>query len=146
MANEPTPLQQFMARLTASSDYPVMIGVVAILALMILPLPPWMLDILLSLNITISVLVLLTSIYVLRPLDFSVFPAMLLMTTLFRLGLNVASTRLILLGASQGTADAGNIIKCDAALLFRQESCAGFTKAHSTSATAAALHLAHKEN
>ena len=104
--------QKLMQRgIKDAADYPLMIGMVSILALMILPLPPLILDLLLAINITISVLVMLTSLYVFKPLDFSVFPAMLLVTTLFRLGLNVASTRLILLGASNGQAEAGNIIK-----------------------------------
>jgi len=104
--------QKLMQRgIKDAADYPLMIGMVSILALMILPLPPLILDLLLAVNITISVLVMLTSLYVFKPLDFSVFPAMLLVTTLFRLGLNVASTRLILLGASNGNAEAGNIIK-----------------------------------
>jgi flagellar biosynthesis protein FlhA len=81
------------------------------MALMILPLPPVLLDVLLSLNISLAVVILLTSVYVNRPLDFSVFPALLLVSTLFRLGLNVASTRLILLGAAGGQADAGQIIE-----------------------------------
>ncbi len=92
-------------------DYPLMLGVMGILALMIMPLPPVLLDLLLAVNVTAGVLILMTSIYVLKPLDFSVFPALLLVTTLFRLGLNVASTRLILLGAADGRAEAGNIIE-----------------------------------
>lgn len=92
------------------AEYQVMFGLLGILALMIMPLPPLMLDGLLAINITLSILILLTSLYVRKPLDFSIFPALLLITTLFRLGLNVASTRLILLGASQGKAEAGNII------------------------------------
>jgi len=85
----------------------VMIG---ILALMIIPLPTLLLDFLLTLNITISVLVLLTAIHVRRPLDFSVFPSLLLVTTLFRLGLNVSTTRLILLNGAEGADAAGNIV------------------------------------
>lgn len=92
-------------------DYPLMLGVMGILALMIMPLPPMLLDLLLAVNVTAGVMILMTSIYVLKPLDFSVFPALLLVTTLFRLGLNVASTRLILLGAAEGKAEAGNIIE-----------------------------------
>lgn len=92
------------------AEYQMMLGLLGILALMILPLPPLMLDGLLAINITLSILILLTSLYVRRPLDFSIFPSLLLITTLFRLGLNVASTRLILIGASQGRAEAGNII------------------------------------
>jgi flagellar biosynthesis protein FlhA len=92
-------------------DAPLLIGLIAVMALMILPLPPVLLDVLLSLNISLAVVILLTSVYVSRPLDFSVFPALLLVSTLFRLGLNVASTRLILMGAAGGQADAGEIIE-----------------------------------
>ncbi len=86
-------------------------GVVAILVVMILPLPPFLLDILLSFNITFALVILLTCMYTLRPLDFSVFPSVLLVTTLFRLSLNVASTRLILLHGDEGTAAAGQVIR-----------------------------------
>ncbi len=103
-------LQSLMQRLERGRDFALMMGIIGVVALMIIPLPPLLLDLLLTVNITIAVLVLLTSIYVMRPLDFSVFPALLLITTLFRLGLNVASTRLILLGASEGQANAGKII------------------------------------
>jgi flagellar biosynthesis protein FlhA len=85
--------------------------VVGVLALMILPLPPLILDILIAINITISLLMLLTALQVKNSLEFSVFPSLLLMTTLFRLSLNVASTRLILLDGSSGTEAAGEIIK-----------------------------------
>ncbi len=74
----------------------VPVGVVGIVLLLVVPLPAAFLDVLIVLNITISLVVLLTSMYVKRPLDFSVFPSMLLVLTLFRLGLNVASTRLVL--------------------------------------------------
>jgi len=86
-------------------------GVVAILVVMILPLPPFLLDILLSFNITFALIILLTGMYTLRPLDFSIFPSVLLVTTLFRLSLNVASTRLILLHGDEGTAAAGQVIR-----------------------------------
>jgi len=86
-------------------------GVVAILVVMILPLPSFLLDILLSFNITFALIILLTGMYVMRPLDFSVFPSVLLVTTLFRLSLNVASTRLILLHGDEGTAAAGQVIR-----------------------------------
>jgi flagellar biosynthesis protein FlhA len=79
---------------------------------LVAPLPPALLDLLLASNITIAVLILLTTIYVSRPLEFSVFPAILLGTTLARLVLNVATTRLILTrGASDGTAAAGGVIE-----------------------------------
>ncbi|GEN80607.1 flagellar biosynthesis protein FlhA [Actinotalea fermentans] len=72
------------------------IGVVGVVLLLIIPLPAAMLDVLIVVNISLSLVVLLTSMYVKRPLDFSVFPSLLLVLTLFRLGLNVASTRLVL--------------------------------------------------
>ncbi len=74
----------------------VPIGVVGVVMLLVVPLPAAMLDVLIVTNIALSLVVLLTSMYVRKPLDFSVFPSMLLVLTLFRLGLNVASTRLVL--------------------------------------------------
>ena len=82
-----------------------------ILALLILPLPAFLLDLFLSLSFTLALLVLLVSLYTERPLDFSVFPSLLLMLTLMRLGLNVASTRLILVHGAQGTDAAGRVIQ-----------------------------------
>jgi len=79
--------------------------IVGILMVLVVPIPTWLLDILLSLNISIAVVVLLATIYLQRPTDFAVFPSMLLVMTLFRLSLNVASTRLIL-----AQANAGNVI------------------------------------
>src|SRR3954469_2236077 len=87
------------------------VAVLAILAILILPLPPLALDILLAFNIAVSVLVLLVSLSLERPLDFSVFPSLLLITTLFRLGLNVATTRLILLRGGEGARAAGDVIE-----------------------------------
>ncbi len=78
-------------------------GVVMILFVMIIPLPSFLLDMLLATNIAISLAVLLTAFYAARPLEFAVFPGLLLMTTLFRLSLNVASTRLILSEANAGS-------------------------------------------
>ena len=74
----------------------VPVGVVGVVLLLVVPLPATMLDVLIVVNISLSLVVLLTSMYVKRPLDFSVFPSLLLVLTLFRLGLNVASTRLVL--------------------------------------------------
>ncbi len=87
------------------------IGIILILAVMIVPLPSILLDFFLSMNITFAVLILLISVYVLRPLDFSIFPTILLIATLFRLSLNVASTRLILLHGDEGTQAAGQVIR-----------------------------------
>ncbi len=88
-----------------SSDigrYAVPVGVVGIVLLLVVPLPAVLLDGLIVLNIALSVLVLLTAMYVTRPLEFSIFPALLLVLTLYRLGLNVASTRLVLLDGYAG--------------------------------------------
>ena len=93
------------------SDTVMAIGVVGILLIMMIPLHPFILDILLSLNITLSLTIVLVSMYILKPLDFSVFPSILLIATLFRLSLNVASTRLILLHGNEGLGAAGNVIK-----------------------------------
>ena len=86
-------------------------SVLGVVGILVLPLPPTLLDALLGLNIGISVLILLVSLSVQRSLDFTVFPSLLLITTLFRLGLNVAATRLVLLAGGEGTAAAGHIIK-----------------------------------
>ncbi|MCD4688034.1 MAG: flagellar biosynthesis protein FlhA, partial [Desulfuromonadaceae bacterium] len=93
------------------SDVMVAVGLVSILLLMIIPLPSFLLDIFLSLNITISLLVMIISLYTLRALDFAIFPSLLLATTLFRLSLNVASTRLILLHGNEGPDAAGSVIQ-----------------------------------
>ncbi|HOF73170.1 MAG: flagellar biosynthesis protein FlhA [Deltaproteobacteria bacterium] len=87
------------------------VGVIAILMVMVIPLPPLIIDLLLSLSITMAIVILLMSMFVLKPLEFSVFPSVLLTVTLFRLSLNVASTRLILLHGSEGTGAAGQVIK-----------------------------------
>lgn len=76
--------------------FAVPIAVVAIVLLLVVPVPAYLLDVLFALNITAALVILLTSMYVKKPLDFSVFPSLLLVFTLFRLGLNVASTRLVL--------------------------------------------------
>ncbi|MDX8407293.1 MAG: flagellar biosynthesis protein FlhA [Mariprofundaceae bacterium] len=87
------------------------ISVLGVLLVMMVPLPTWLMDVLLAANITIGILILLTSVYVLKPLDFSVFPSLLLLTTLFRLSLNVATTRLILLHGQEGPSAAGHVIE-----------------------------------
>ncbi len=85
--------------------------VLLILAMMVLPLPTFMLDMLFTLNIALAVIVLLVSLNANRPLDFSVFPTVLLVTTLMRLALNVASTRIILIQGHTGTDSAGKVIE-----------------------------------
>ncbi len=83
----------------------------ALLAMMVLPLPPVLLDVLFTFNITLSLVIILASIYARRPLDFASFPSVLLIATLLRLALNVASTRVILLEGHTGTAAAGKVIE-----------------------------------
>ena len=85
--------------------------VLACLAMITLPMPPFLLDILFSFNISLSMVVLLVAIYAQRPLDFGSFPTVLLVTTILRLALNVASTRVILLHGQEGTAAAGKVIE-----------------------------------
>jgi len=81
------------------------------LAMLILPLPPWLLDLLFTFNISLAVMVVLVSVYIERPLDFAAFPTVILVATLLRLGLNVASTRIVLLEGHAGGDAAGQVIK-----------------------------------
>ena len=92
-------------------EYMVGLGVVLILAVMVMPIPTFLLDLLLSFSITFALIILLVSIFMRGPLDFSVFPSLLLVVTLIRLSLNVASTRIILLHGSEGTSAAGQVIE-----------------------------------
>jgi flagellar biosynthesis protein FlhA len=85
--------------------------IVMVLAMMILPLPPFVLDLLFTFNIAFAVMVLLTGMYTLKPLDFAIFPTVLLVTTLLRLSLNVASTRVVLLEGHTGPGAAGKVIE-----------------------------------
>ena len=87
------------------------IAIVVILIAIIIPLPTIILDVLISTNISLSVVILLASVYLLNPVQFSSFPSILLMTTLFRLSLNIASSRLILLNGGDGMSAAGDVIR-----------------------------------
>jgi len=100
-----------LQRIGKQPDVLLATSVLAVLLVMMIPLPTWLMDIMLAANITIGILILLTSLYVLKPLEFSVFPSLLLLTTLFRLSLNVATTRLILLHGQDGPAAAGHVIE-----------------------------------
>jgi len=93
------------------TDLLIAVGVLGTLLVMIVPMPAAIMDVLLVGSITLSVIVLLVAVYSGRPLEFSVFPTILLFTTLFRLSLNVASTRLILLNGHLGTGAAGHVIE-----------------------------------
>jgi flagellar biosynthesis protein FlhA len=96
---------------TKNSDIMMAVAVIGILVFMVMPLPTFLLDLLLSFSITFSLIILLASMYVPRPLDLSAFPSILLLATLFRLSLNVASTRIILLHGQEGTQAAGKVIQ-----------------------------------
>lgn len=85
--------------------------VVAILAMMVLPLPPWLLDVFFTINISVALMVMMVAAYMIRPLDFAAFPSVLLLTTLMRLSLNVASTRVVLLDGHTGAGAAGAVIE-----------------------------------
>jgi flagellar biosynthesis protein FlhA len=85
--------------------------IVMILMMMVLPLPPFLLDLLFTFNIALAMIVLLVGMYTLRPLEFAVFPTVLLLTTLLRLSLNVASTRVVLLNGHTGPDAAGRVIE-----------------------------------
>src|SRR4030067_660742 len=87
------------------------LGIGGILFVMILPVPSVVLDLLLSFNITVAIIIMLVAVYITKPLDFSTFPILLLVTTLFRLSLNVASTRLILIHGPEGPSAAGEVIR-----------------------------------
>lgn len=89
-----------------NSDVAMAVAIIGILVVLMIPVPTWLLDVLLTINISISVVILLATLYLQRPVEFAIFPSMLLLLTLFRLSLNVASTRLIL-----AQADAGRVIQ-----------------------------------
>jgi flagellar biosynthesis protein FlhA len=107
--------------LSQNTDVFLAVGVLLILALMILPMPPFMLDILLAANITLAILILMVSMYINSPLDLSVFPGLLLIITIFRLSLNIASTRLIL-----GDAYAGEVINAFGSFVVQGNYVVGF--------------------
>src|SRR5437899_4513940 len=105
------PSARDMLGWVARGEVGLAVGVVGIIVLLILPIPAFVLDILLALSITSAVLILMTSLLIKRPLEFTAFPTVLLMATLYRLGLNLASTRLILGHGHEGTDGAGHIIQ-----------------------------------
>ncbi len=97
-------------RLAASSDILFAVAIMAMIALLVLPVPKFLLDLLLALSITLAASVLMTALFTKKALEFSTFPAILLIATIFRLGLNVASTRLILANGHEGPDAAGAVI------------------------------------
>ncbi|MDR2744484.1 MAG: flagellar biosynthesis protein FlhA [Desulfovibrio sp.] len=99
------------SRFSKHGDFMLAAGVVVILFVMLIPLPTFFLDIMLCISISVALLVLVTTMFMTSPLEFSIFPSLLLITTLLRLALNVASTRLILLNGDMGVEAAGNVIR-----------------------------------
>ncbi len=99
------------AAIARRGDMALALGVVAILVVLILPMPRWLLDFSLAISITFSVLILMTVLFISRPLEFSSFPTILLIATMLRLSLNLASTRLILADGHEGTDAAGSVIE-----------------------------------
>ncbi len=95
----------------SAGDLVVPISVLGVVLAMITPLPAFILDVLISANITISVIILLVAMYIRRPVEFNIFPTLLLLMTLFRLALNISSSRLILLNGHSGTTAAGEVIE-----------------------------------
>lgn len=103
-------IKQGLFSIGKRTDIALALGIVLMLVILILPLAPWLLDIALALSLTFSVLVLMTSIFIEKPIQFTSFPLVLLITTLFRLALNLSSTRLILSDGNKGPDAAGHVI------------------------------------
>ncbi|MFC3070827.1 flagellar biosynthesis protein FlhA [Phenylobacterium soli] len=116
LSERPSPKE--MWSWVARGDVALAIGIIGIIILLILPIPAFMLDALLSMSITSAVLILMTSLLIKRPLEFTAFPSVLLVTTLYRLGLNIASTRLILGHGHEGVHGAGHIIEAFGKLMM----------------------------
>jgi flagellar biosynthesis protein FlhA len=96
---------------TPTGELVIPLALVAVVVIMVIPLPPFLIDLLLAVSVSVALLILMVSMYIQRPLEFSTFPSVLLVVTLFRLGLNVASTRLVLLRGQEGPAAAGHVIQ-----------------------------------
>ncbi|MCZ6553637.1 MAG: FHIPEP family type III secretion protein, partial [SAR324 cluster bacterium] len=106
-----TSIATIWSRAARNTDVMLALGIIAIIMVLVLPMPPLLLDLLLSLSISLSFLILIVALFTVRPLDFSSFPSVLLISTLFRLSLNVASTRLILGNGNEGPDAAGAVIQ-----------------------------------
>ncbi len=105
--------------LLKKSDLGLAIAIMAILVVLILPLPTWLLDTALAFSLSFSILILMTAVFIRKPLEFSSFPAILLITTMMRLSLNLASTRLILSHGNEGTAASGYVIQAFGKLIMQ---------------------------
>ncbi|ANF53616.1 flagellar biosynthesis protein FlhA [Brevundimonas diminuta] len=126
MADAPYLMKDGMARPTGRDalgwlmrgEVGMAVGVIGVIMLLILPVPKMLLDLLLAISLVSSVLILMTAVMMKRPLDFAIFPTVLLVSTLFRLGLNLASTRLILSNGQEGHDSAGKIIQAFGELMM----------------------------
>ena len=103
-------ISPFLSQLTGSKDLTVVFFIIAILAIIIVPLPSALLDFFLAISIALSALIILIALYVKKPTDFSAFPTLLLIVTLFRLSLNIATTRMILSNGHLGPEAVSDII------------------------------------
>ena len=108
-----------LKQLVRRSDLALAIGIMAILIVLIVPLPRWLLDLSLAFSLSFSILILMTAVFIRKPLEFSSFPAVLLITTMLRLALNLASTRLILAHGSEGTDASGYVIQAFGKLIMQ---------------------------
>src|SRR2546425_6448441 len=107
LAARPTPAPALVPR----GELILPLGIVAVVVIMVIPLPAFLIDLLLAVSISLALVILMVSMYTQQPLEFSTFPSVLLVVTLFRLALNVASTRLILLHGHEGSSAAGHVIR-----------------------------------
>ena len=123
----PPQLDMLLKRLGPNRDLALAIGIIGIIAMLILPMPGWMLDFGLALSITASVLILMTALFIDTPLQLSSFPTILLITTMLRLGLNLASTRLILGHGHEGGHAAGGVIGAFGEFLMGGQTVIGLT-------------------
>jgi len=110
-----------------SSDIMMALGVMCIILMLIVPMPSWMLDFALAISITFSVMILMTSLFIEKPLQLSSFPTILLIATMLRLGLNMASTRLILTSGHEGPSAAGAVIEAFGTFLMGGQAIVGVT-------------------
>ena len=123
----PQNLTGFLDRIGANRDLALAIGVIGIIAMLILPMPAWLLDFGLAISITLSVMILMTALFIEKPLQLSAFPTILLIATMLRLGLNLASTRLILGDGHEGPQAAGGVIGAFGQFLIGGETVIGLT-------------------
>src|SRR5215475_14521744 len=103
--------ESILAKARGSADWLIPVATVATVFVMLVPVPAIVIDLFLALSITLGVVVLLSALYILKPVEFSVFPTLLLFLTLFRISINIASSRRILLHGNEGAAAAGHVIQ-----------------------------------